>query len=63
MSIVELNSENRVMWEASGEIRRVGAIWMFGRETFVATGGTPPERIGAAIVDEFAQDLRQLGDA
>jgi hypothetical protein len=29
----------------------------------VEANGVPPERSGASIVDEFADDLRQLADA
>jgi hypothetical protein len=29
----------------------------------VASTGAPPERSGAAIVDEFAEDLRLLADS
>ncbi len=62
MSIVEQNNENEITWATA--VPRVLMVQKLHRaDRFVSTGGTPPERIGAAIVDEFADDLRQLGDA
>jgi hypothetical protein len=58
MSVLEITDTPRwEVWTEFVDIRLVQQV-----ENVTSTG-TPPERVGAAIVDQFADDLRRLADA